>query len=53
MFDGLSRGEVFAWFFCLALAVGLASGGAYLMVSSLLSADAADVMPQRPNGRTP
>jgi hypothetical protein len=50
MFDGLSRGEVFAWVFCLALAVALISGGAYLMASSLLSADVSDVMA---HGRTP
>ena len=44
MFDGLSRGEVFAWAVCLALAIGLTSGGvAYLVAASLLTADVSDV----------
>jgi hypothetical protein len=53
MFDGLSRGEVFAWLFCLALAVGLTSGGAYLATSSFLSADVSDVTPQSMHSRNP
>jgi hypothetical protein len=53
MFDGLSRGEVFAWLFCLALAVGLTSGGAYLAASSFLSADVSDLAPQSMHSRNP
>jgi DhnA family fructose-bisphosphate aldolase class Ia len=54
MFDGLSRGEKFAWAVCLALAIGLTvTGGAYLVASSFLSADVSDVMPQGADGRTP
>jgi hypothetical protein len=52
MFDGLSRGEVIAWILCLALVVGLSSAGAYLVASSLLSADVSDVMPQSAHNRT-
>jgi hypothetical protein len=52
MFDGLSRGEVIAWLVCLALAIGLTSGGAYLVALSLLSADVADTMPQSAHSRT-
>jgi len=45
MFDGLSRREIIGWVVCLALAVGLAVfGGAYLVVSSFLSADVSDVL---------
>ena len=53
MFDGLSRGEVFAWVFCLTLAVGLTSGGAYLAASSFLRADVSDVTPQSMHSRNP
>jgi hypothetical protein len=53
MFDGLSRGEVFVWVVGLALAVGLTSGGAYLVASSFLSADVSDVMPQGAHSRNP
>jgi hypothetical protein len=53
MFDGLSRGEVFVWLVCLALAIGLTvSGGAY-WVASFMSADVSDVMPQGAHSRTP
>jgi hypothetical protein len=51
MFDGLSRREVFAWVFCLALAIGLVSGGAYFVASSFMSADVADTMPQSAHSR--
>jgi len=54
MFDGLSRGEVFVWVVCLALAVGLTlSGGAYWVASSFLSADVSDMTPQGVHSRTP
>ena len=52
MFDGLSRWEVFAWVFCLALAIGLAvSGGAYLVASSFMGADVVDTIPQAAHSR--
>ena len=52
MFDGLSRGEVFAWVVCLALAIGLTSGGAYLLAASFLTADVSDVAPRKiPDGK--
>jgi hypothetical protein len=49
VFDGLSRREIIGWIVCLALAVGLALfGGAYLVASSLTSADVSNVL--KPDG---